>query len=255
MKTFAWFLTGLLAFLTLNGCAGFFVKPPPLSFEAAQALALLEKQKHSRLESFKGLGRVVLQAGAARRTISLAWLVQLPNKMRFEVLTPTGHSLLTVAADGRYIYFLPHAAFGRLQKHRAKNINLERIIGVPVKKDDLLALLAGSFPVRPYDSVQLSGDHRNGYVLDLKKRWRGVVERIYFDGTIETPYKVELLGGWNDEILCSATIRDWQQTDGFKVPREIILEDGDDLAVKVVIRRYWVETDIAAEQFVLTDGE
>lgn len=255
MRRSARFLAGLSALLFLNGCSGFFVKPvSPVSPEASRALLILENQQQTQPECFKGLGKVALQSGASNKAIRLAWMIELPDKMRVEFLAPTGHTLFSLSADGRYIYTQSHIPPGELKKYRTGNINLKRITGVPVKKEDLLVLLSGRFPIRPYDAVRISGDRQNGYVLHLQKKWRGVVERVYFDGALESPYKIELLDGWGDEAQYSATIKRWQQVDGLNVPHEIVLSGGDNLTATLTVRRFWVETDIDDEQFVLIDG-
>ncbi len=254
MKFISHLLPVLLSVFLLGGCAGLTTRFEPrfLTPEARQAVAALEAGQ-TLPTAFKGLGKLKLRTDGRQRVVRLAWLVELPEKMRFEVLAPSGQSLYTISADENYIYLRPPPSAGEIKKIRAGNMNLERFTGVPARKTDLLRLLSGRLPVRVYDTAELVKDGTGGYILNLRRRWHGVVERVYFDRNLKRPYKVELLGGWKDRPEYSTAIRSWQQVDTLEVPREILLEGPEGGLATLTIRRYWPETDIAEEKFVLAD--
>jgi outer membrane lipoprotein-sorting protein len=254
MRPAAQLLIGLCLVVFLSGCAGWATRQRPvLSFRAERALAVLAAQEASAPSASKGLGKIILQTATRKQSLRLAWLVKLPDKIRVEVLAPTGQSLLTFATDGTYVYFLPHGPEAQLTKKHARNIYLEHLTGLPVRIEDLLSLLSGRFPLRPYDTATVDDGRAGKYVLALKKNWQGVIQAVYFDAVSEIPYSVEVFNNWGNRLAYRATVRGWQQVEEARLPREIFLESGRGETATLIIRRFWVEADIADDKFVLTD--
>lgn len=242
----------LIGVVFLSGCAALSPAPDRLSPEAQQLLEQLAGQ-NSRLSAFKGLGDLTLAGAAGRHALGLAWLVRIPDKMRFELLAVTGTPVLSLAADGEYVYWLPHTPDSAFHKLKQKRLNLEKLIGVPVQTDEIMLLLAGRIPVRRYDTAELVRNDDGRRELRLKKNWRGEVQRIHFAGDNPHPVKIEFLTDFGRQVGYSVTIEDLRPVDEFTVPHEMIFAAGPADSATLRIRRYWTGVNIDDAVFVLTD--
>jgi hypothetical protein len=166
--------TGLLACLAL-GCGG----PPPASqFPNAQA-ALDGMQRttacsraltsDAKLDYFGDVGRI---------RGSLLYVVEVPDKLRLDIVSPFGATVSTVTSDGRNF-----ALFDLRQKQflrgPANACNLGRFTHVPVPPAALVQLLRGEAPVLVHSETGASIAWESGeYVVRIQST-RGATEEIH----------------------------------------------------------------------------
>ncbi|MDY6905258.1 MAG: hypothetical protein SWH61_11285 [Thermodesulfobacteriota bacterium] len=219
--------------------------------KAFQAFTRLQHINQS-LSACKGLGKIVIQQQAQARSVRLAWLCKLPDKMRLEALTPTGHSVLTLSLDGRYVYILPHTTGGELQKKRMRRLNLKHVIDIPVPSDDILQLLTGRIPIRDFDTAKLVSGQNSGHTLRLARGLTGIVQTICFDESYTHPTRVTYHSGFWHKTAYTVTFNDFKIMDGFEIPATITMT-ADDLTATFSIRRYWANPEIPDDRFVIID--
>ena len=247
----------LLLPLFLTGCALFPARiDKPYTNQTIQALEIL-KNRADRFPACRGLGQLKIENDETKRYLDLAWLCKFPDKARIEVLSPSGHSLLSFSTDGKYVYLQPRPN-GKFQKYNLKYINLEKITGIPIKKNDILNLLAGALPLRRYSSIEISDStSKHANTLYLKRRWGGTIEEFFFDDGWSQPYKAtffknNFFNTSEKKIEYTAEITKWQEIDNFDIPRQIVLKTTDNITASLDIRKYWILTDVADDKFVLT---
>ncbi len=239
--------------LMTSGCARFIKPVKTISPAAADLLARI-RTTNGDLKACKGIGTISswLKAGTMPRT-RFAWLCRLPDRLRLEILAPTGTPVMTLSADGKYVYFLPRDGKHRLRRKKADDINLEKIISFPLRLTDAGHLLAGAVPLHEFDSAERVDLPDDNYMLQLTNHWPDRIEKIYFEETTGRPVRIEFLQGSQDQPRYSATFSGVRKIDGKTIPESIILEDDRGNKVVITIDRYWLETDIPVEKFILTD--
>ncbi|MEZ4604323.1 MAG: hypothetical protein R2861_13275 [Desulfobacterales bacterium] len=84
-------------------------------------------------------------------------------------------------------------------------------MGVSIRASEVITLLAGGVPVYEYDSVSMETSESSGQeTLVFRKRWLGVVEKIFFR---ERPLKKVEVFRWGNTIY-QATLNDVRPVDG-----------------------------------------
>lgn len=247
----------LVILLMMTGCAGFPVFRPEKKVSAA-AGELLERVNviNSRMTACKGIGAIAFENPAGMPRMKFAWLCSLPDKIRLEVLAPTGQPLMTISSDGTYVYFLPRNETGQVRKRKAVNITLESILPVPLTFSDITHLLAGCIPVRDFDTAERLDDTPDGeYVLELKRRRPDETEHIVFDAAATRPHRIDFFQGDKQEPDYSAVLIGARAIDGTTIPDSLILKNGrDGRAAIITIDRFWTAADVPVEKFILSDS-
>jgi outer membrane lipoprotein-sorting protein len=244
----------LVVMLIMTGCARFIVKPEKTISAAAGDLLERVSAINTGLTASKGIGTLSFQnTHTPVPRMRFAWLCSLPDRIRLEILAPTGNPLLTITADGNYFYVLPRTDNGRLHKEKAKNINLEKAIAVPLTISDAVSLLTGGIPLREFDTAERIDRPGGEYLLRLKRHRPDRTENIIFDETTSRPRKIEFLRGSGDELEYSITFSGTRTIDERTIPESIILQGNRGETVVITINRFWPEADVPAEKFILSD--
>jgi len=84
-------------------------------------------------------------------------LLERPNRLRADILTGFGQLILQMASDGRDMaVFLNNTVPGRYYYGSASSENIIRFVRIPLKPNDLLALLLYDPPLMAYQSTDIS---------------------------------------------------------------------------------------------------
>jgi hypothetical protein len=254
--------TSRLTFLAMaaflfSACAGLPGRPSPEAelgkiSDAKILLARLENE-NERLKSFKGIGKIrVYHYGKIQIDQRVAWLGAEPDNLSIAVLI-SGYPAIKIASDGKWFYYLEARGDQTVfKKIPATNASLKRIISIAIPSSDVFALLAGRVPIRAYHSAYLTNDESGGgYVLILKKRWWGVIEKIYCD---ENKFHVRQIEMFNRSgaLIYRAIFEEMQNVQGYQVPLRLRISNEDGAAVELNIDRYWVDVNVSPSMFVLT---
>lgn len=246
-------VTGVWAlFLLCSGCA---MVPPagtrPLSPGAMEALSLMDalKQKNTDLKTLKGLGSLRLKRDGEFQRLRAAWMGESPEKLRVEALALSGQPMASLSGDGRWVYFLSHTD-GRYYK-KPYGEGFERFLSIPMDPGQLLALLGGKISTVKHDAVNLEKDpDSTGYVLILKKRWHGVVQKLFLDPQKKKVYKIEWYNGRGD--LSFRVFRDrFQAVSGFEIPFFIHAADDAGSFFELTVQRCWINVPTDPGAFVI----
>ena len=235
---------------------------PRRASSRAEAILHTLTTRHPGPDTFKGIGRAVIRARGQVRTVRLAWMGSGRDRLRLEIFGVVGYPAVRFADDGQWttlIYDHPP----RFVKKPSSPSGLKRLLPVPVHISDILDLIAGRIPVRPYRSVARvpaeptaasaadpADPQAPGGVLALKRFWGTVVEKIFFDEATRDVRQVEMYGP--DGTLAFRAVFEKMQCIGpYRVPEVLSLSGGGGDTLRLHIERYWPDVELAPDRFVL----
>ena len=240
----------------LAGCSSFSRKtsePEELAAMAeARMVLLVLGSQNEKLTNFKGIGKIkVWQNGEKRIDEKIAWVGSEAAKLSIAVLI-AGHPAIKMASDGKWFYYY-EARDGKpfYKKTRATDATLQRIVSVPIKISDIVQLLAGRAPLREHHTAML---HRQssgtGYVLTLRKRWSGIVEKVYLGQDKAQVHQIEFFNRAG-ALIYRARFDEIQIIKGYQVPSRLSISSGEGLGFQLEIQRYLADVPVSPSMFVL----
>jgi hypothetical protein len=259
--------SGLLLFITavlFAGCSSLTASLPretqvskddTAMIEARTLLASLSNQ-NNLLKSFKGIGKIkIRQNGKLKIDERVAWIGSETTKLSI-VLLISGHPAVKMTSDGEWFYYYEARPDQPLYKKiPATDANLKRIIMIPVKTSDIIQLLAGRVPLREHHSAFLERqDSGAGYVLVLKRRWWGVVEKILLDEARSRVLQVEFYNR-SGSLIYLAQFDEMQTVKEYRVPSRLIISNAAGADFQLDVDRYWADVDVSSSMFVLNPPE
>ena len=249
-------ILGIGALVFFPGCSTLPTGPLPLPVLNMSAERVVENISgfNDGLETFQGVGQFRLHGKTGLLSARAAWIGDKNGKLRIDVLGPGGRSQASFAADGNWFYAITHNPL-QFHKQHARNANLNRLISIPLKTDDLHTLLAGKIPVRPHHSVSVRRDRSGiGVVLALKRRWGGIVEKIFMDDTGSTVRKIEIftIGG---TLAYSVIFQGYRTVQGFHIPLKLMISDAEAVTFDLDIQKFNPDIKFADSAFVLEPPE
>ena len=251
---YATYYTPLIIFLLLasfffSACSQIKARVPDTDQEDARTLLVKLQNKNYHLTTFKGIGTLKLWSNGRPQTARLAWTGLNPEKLRIEILGVSGQPAVSIASDGSWLYFLSHTPH-RFYKKKSSRADLKRLISIPIASRDVIALLAGRVPIPEYTAAALMRNKaEDGYVLVLKKRWRGIIEKIYVDENKTDVRKVEMFDS-SGALVYRATFESMQNINTYRVPLKLVISN-DDSVFQLNIEKYWADVVVSPSLFVL----
>jgi hypothetical protein len=221
------------------------------SVEAQALMAELSRQNAS-LNSFKGIGKIKLwQNGRQKLDERVAWIGSEGNKLSI-VLMISGYPAVRMTSDGEWFYYY-EVGEGKpiYRKIPASEASLKHIVAIPIQADDVVELLAGRVPLREHSAVTLQEQETEpGYVLILRQRWWGVVEKIYLD---ESKTRVNMTEYYSPmgSLIYRVRFDKMQMVNGYRVPARLSVSNGEDSDFELVVDRYYTDVPVTASMFVL----
>jgi hypothetical protein len=219
--------------------------------EARTVLLALGSQ-NDKLTNFKGIGKIkVWQNGEKRIDERIAWIGSETAKISIVVLI-SGHPAVKMASDGKWFYYY-EARQGEpiYKKTVATDATLQRIVSVPIKPSDIITLLAGRTPLREHHSVVLHRqDSGPGYVLVLKKRWYGIVEKIHLDEDKTQVRQIEFFNR-SGSLIYRARFDEMQAVKKYQVPLRLSISSDEGMGFQLEVQKYWADVPVSPSMFVL----
>jgi len=246
----------VLVTVLLAGCSSFSRKASEPEELAAMAdarivLLTLSNQNHT-LKNFKGIGKIqAWQKGEKRIDERIAWIGSETVKMSIVVLI-SGHPAIKIASDGKWLYYYEVRQGEPLYKKiPATDATLQRIVSVPIKPIDIITLLAVRTPLREHHSALLRRqDSGPGYVLILKKRWYGIVEKIYLAEDKTQVRQIEFFNR-SGSLIYRARFDEMQAINAYQVPARLNISSDTSIGFQLVVQKYWTGISVDPSIFVL----
>jgi len=246
----------ILVAVLLAGCSSLSRKTSETEKLAAMAEArmvlLALGSQNDKLMSFKGIGKIkVWQKGEKRIDERIFWIGSETVKLSIVVLI-SGLPAVKMASDGKWFYYYEALQGEPLYKKiPATDATLQRVVSVPIKPSDIIMLLAGRTPLREHHSAILHRqDSGSGYVLELKKRWYGIVEKIYLD---EDKIQVRQIEFFNrsGSLIYRARFDEMQAVNKYQVPSMLSISSDEGMGFQLEVQKYWADVPVSPSMFVL----
>ncbi len=219
-----------------------------------QEIILTLKNKNENLEILKGLGKIRIWNKNGHQTARTAWIGSKSGRFRIEILSVSGQPVASLANDGEHFFILSHSD-RKFYKKRVSESNLEKFLAIPVKSEDVFAFLSGRVPVKDHDSAFMAKNtDGDGYVLILKKKWRGLIENIYLDKSKKIVQAVEMLD-INGSLVYRAEIISIHNEAQYQLPSRIVLFNDNGEGFQLDIEKYWTNIPVSPSLFMLLPPE
>ncbi len=219
--------------------------PPEISPAAARHISDIGNLNQG-LGAFKGIGNLRLAGTKGGQTLRAAWIAQMPDRLRLELLGVTGAPIASVAADGTYFTAYLHDR-GKQYRQRLGDDGLERVVGVELKVAEVVSMLGGRIFIAEFRQAVVEEG-----VLIFKDGAGRIQQAVYLPGAQNDWWVVERFDK-RGKLRYRAILEAPRQVDGFLVPGRIVIaaEDGDGLRVSV--DRFWANPPVTPDAFVLED--
>lgn len=212
----------LLLLVQLVGCA---VQPPRPDLDAPVppdqlVLELLQRveQQSTAYRALEGLAKVRVSSQGQSYNATQVVLVEQPDRLRAETLSPFGTALLVLATDGEQLSALIPGE-GVFYQGAASPANLQRFTRLPLLLEDLIGLLLYQIPLVEAREHQLSRDGEGNLLLQLRGR-DGVSQQLTFNGAHRLTSAAFLQ---QQELQMRVSYRDFSN-EGSGYPTKVLLE-------------------------------
>jgi len=254
----------LFSVLPISACAGLSDKISINIFGPVQTTASYEpeagrllsslKYKNLNIKTFKGTGRVTFSGkNGALTSANIAWVAEEMDKISIVLRDILGRPIANLVSDGEWLYFVSHAD-NIFYKKSSDNANLKDFISVPVSIKDVILLLSGRVPVYEFDSADVKYAENGKCVLNLRKKWFGVAEKIYFGMNCQDVAEVEIFDAWGD-LLYRASFEGEKKVNEYHIPLRLVVSNDSGDYLRLDIERYWSDIPVSGSAFVLNPPE
>jgi hypothetical protein len=191
--------------------------PPPVPAPHWESGGLIESisQRRQEFRSMRALARVNYAGPEGKQGFEEAVLVQRPDRLRLETLTFLGAILIVTANDKEIIGYHPRE--GVLVRGSSSKENLLRYTQIPLKLDEITALLLGLPP------VELSAPwRRDGNSLIFSSNGR-LKDTLAFESQLPVPTQWQRFNG-SGSLELTALFSDYIATPAGLFPSKINIE-------------------------------
>jgi hypothetical protein len=252
MRNACWAWLAIVA-IWVSGCSTLTpsqVVHAPDSPEVAKILLNL-RHVNADLSTFKGTGKIKLWKKDSVQVVRTAWTGARPDKIRIVIQGITGFPVASMAADGNWFYLLSYSQ-DSFYKAEVRNPDLEKLVSIPVTAGDVIALVSGVVPIRPYlSSTLMQLPAESGYVLSLVGE-RGVgIEKIYLDQARMQVHRIEMFTP-KGQLAYRVDIHGETEAEGFRVPAMLIFNNDDGSGFQLDVDKFWPNAAVSPDMFVIT---
>jgi len=225
--------------------------------DGAELVRILENTNRT-LAISKGIGRLELNHSGSRQRLRIAWVSQVPDKIRLTVIGLDGRPLITAAANQSGFALQDHTS-GTYQKGALEDYRLKAALNLPLDVNSLSLILAGRFPDFEYDRAMVTSGRTHEEGLLVLKKWWNRIGRVYFrkaesTGSRPTITRIEAFRQ-TGEMRYSADIGATREVGGFVVPRTLTIQSATTDRIVLDIDRYWANEPVEPETFNLRPPE
>ena len=214
-------LFGFVLALALAGCAAQPLRPdldvsPPdgLSAELLQRV----RQNATSYRALEGLAKVRISSQGQNYNATQVVLVEQPDRLRAETLSPFGTPLLVLATDGQQVSALIPGD-GVFYQGGASPANLQRFTRLPLLLEDMISLLLYQVPLVEAERHSLNRDGEGNLQLTLYGR-DDIRQQLTFNGAHMLTSAAFLQ---REQLQLRVSYRDFSG-DGTGYPTNLLLE-------------------------------
>ena len=244
----------LLIFATavwVSGCSTLQKAPDTASQpDSPEVAAILQQigQTNSELLTFKGSGKIKLWKKHDVHVLHAIWVGFRPDKIRIVIEAVSGFPTVGMAADGNWFYLLSYGQ-NTYYKAEVKDPNLEKLVSVSITAGDIIQLISGGIPIRPYQSSTLLPSS-DSCLLSLRKG-RVDIEKIYLDVKRTRVQRIEMFTDSGD-LAYRVDRAGENEYDGFRIPASLTFETANDSGFQLDTESFWPNVPAPPQLFVIT---
>ncbi|MCG8639214.1 MAG: hypothetical protein MI862_05735 [Desulfobacterales bacterium] len=241
-----------LIFLAGTGCAPLRPQTDPAMDGLAVKIAQEVRSSNKEIMASKGLGWAVFETPSQTVRYRIAWAALFPGKARLTLMV-AGQPVETILADGKGVTFVSHT--GRHGRHRVDSVdpNLAPYIDVDIRLSEVISVLLGRIPVKPFNDAYFSPADPDLTTVTLHDNRTGPVQNLYIDA--EQTIRAISFTKRDGTPFMDMEILSYQSYDFGKIPGQIRFEDTAGKRVTLTISRFEPNPDIKPALFILTqDG-
>ncbi|SMC92200.1 hypothetical protein SAMN02746065_11548 [Desulfocicer vacuolatum DSM 3385] len=172
------FMVLLLCLCLGTGCS--FLDKKPAKDIKARHMATKVQDTNRDIVTSRGTGNLILTRNEKTEHYRMAWVAQWPLCLRMTLLS-SGIPVETIAANGKSVTLVSHTGQHAPHTINRANPSLVKIISLPVRLGEIIALLTGKIPLRGSENViwQRDGDTASTLIF---KNWMGApTEKIFLN--------------------------------------------------------------------------
>lgn len=141
-------------------------KPVPMLPDLEQKLLGQLRDSGRTFSSLEGLAKVEVVAPERKVSTNQILFAEKPGRLRTEILSPFGTPLMLIATDGQELTaYLP--GDGLFYRGEATDANIQRLLRIPLRLDDLVDIVLYAPPLFDYSSVKAGVESDRHYLLTL----------------------------------------------------------------------------------------
>ena len=139
----------LLAAVVYSGCAS--IKPDQTFTSDREAIETADRlyDFNREIKASKGRGLLTMAAKNRRVQYRIAWAAQSPDRARITLIS-SGIPVETLLFNKSRITLYSHTGRHSLKTYKSDDPSLEKVLSVPVKMRDIISVLTGRIPLKPY---------------------------------------------------------------------------------------------------------
>jgi hypothetical protein len=242
----------LAAVFVLSGCARLGGRPEtsPLMDKQALALSLQAKSFNRHIVSSRGTALARIETPGRSFRYKMAWAAVFPDKIRITFLL-SGLPVETIAADGERVIFFSHTGEHGRHTYQGKDPDMEDYIKVPVKLSEIILVLLGRLPVKPFDDAYFLASDASLSTIFLGQEWRGMIQSLHFDGQAKIHRLVSMNRAGNPAY--EMTITRYKIMGSNRIPVGIKIRNQDRAKLTLDILNFQSNPSIKESVFQLTE--
>lgn len=206
------------------------------------------------LTAFKGLGTLRWRKGVQVQHFRVAMAGVMPDRLRIEMLGPTGQPMVQVADDGRRLT-IRTLADGRTIELPTGAGSLGDVLGIDITPREIVFLLAGRFPIQDFADVRPAADaqqDRPGLRFGAHRRDGAYVVRLDAGATVIE--RLEALDGAHQRRYLAHYA--WAPGgDPYRFPLRLVLTGGDGPVLELDRLRFWPNPETPPGLFDLQSSD
>jgi outer membrane lipoprotein-sorting protein len=180
----------------------------------------------------------------------MAWAAVFPDKIRITFLL-SGLPVETIVADGKRVTFFSHTGEHARHTFQGKDPDMENYIRVPVRLSEIIRVLLGRLPVKPFDDAYFSVSDLSLSTVFLRQEWTGITQALHFDGQAKVHKLVSMNRAGNPTV--DMTVTRYKTMDSDPIPIQIEIRNQDRAKLTLDILNFQSNPSIKESVFRLTD--
>lgn len=143
-------------------------KPVPLLPDLEQKLLSQLRNSGEEFSTLEGIAKVEVADAERKVSTRQILLAKKPGMLRTEILSPFGTPLMLIATDGHEMTaYLPGDSL--FYRGEATDANIQRLLRIPLRLDDLVDIVLYELPLFEYSSVDAGLENSSHYLLTLEE--------------------------------------------------------------------------------------